>query len=407
MTRDLPLPARAWVTVALLWFVACFNYLARVMITTMHGSMLAAIPMSEAQFGLLTSAFLWIYGALNPFAGFLSDRLSRSRVIAVSMLIWSALTWLTAYAKTFHELLIMRSLMGVSEACYFPAALALITEYHQGPTRSLATGLHMTGLLFGAALAGMGGWLAETWSWSFAFSLVGAIGVFYSLILFWALRDAPSRMGEGAGSAAPGSRIRLGPALSSLLGSRSFMLAFAFCGLSGAIGYAVLGWMPTYLQEHFHLRQGEAGISATAYLYMAELAGVFVGGLWADRWSRTRVGARIFVLAIGYCAAAPGVFLTAHTGFLAFAVLGLVLWGLAGGFADSNLMPVLCLVTDRRYRATAYGLTNLAACGAGGLAIYGAGLLRDRGIDFGRMLGWSAGLLLICPLLLLLIRPSE
>ncbi|MDB6128759.1 MAG: transporter [Verrucomicrobia bacterium] len=68
------LPARAWLTVALLWVVGSLNYLDRVMISTMRGSLKEAIPMTEAQFGLLTTVFLLVYAALSPFAGFLADR---------------------------------------------------------------------------------------------------------------------------------------------------------------------------------------------------------------------------------------------------------------------------------------------------------------------------------------------
>jgi len=401
---DTALPRHAWLTVGLLWFVALFNYLSRVMMPTMHGSIVAAIPMSEAEFGLLTSAFLWIYGLLNPIAGFLSDRLGRSRVILISMLAWSAITCLTAYARTFEQLLVMRILMGVSETCYFPAALALISEYHRGPTRSLACGLHMTGVLCGAALGGLGGWLAEVRSWHFAFSLLGYVGIAYGVILVFILRDAPSAPEE----AAPVERkIGFGSALASMGGSPAFLRVFAFACVAGAIGYSMLGWMPTYLHEHYHLRQGAAGLSATGYLNVAEFSGVFIGGIWSDRWSRTQPRARALVLAIGYCLAAPGIFLVAHAGILPFALAGLMLWGLASGFMDSNLMPVICLVVDQRYRATAYGLINMGATVAGGLAIYGVGLLRDRGMDYGRMLGLASFCVILCPLLIAGIKPRK
>src|SRR3954468_9713050 len=84
----------AWIAVGLLWFVALLNYLDRLVITTMRESVVASVPMTEAQFGLLTSVFLWIYGILSPTCGFLADRLSRRRVIFFSLLIWSAVTWL-------------------------------------------------------------------------------------------------------------------------------------------------------------------------------------------------------------------------------------------------------------------------------------------------------------------------
>ena len=399
----MPLPPRAWLTVGLLWFVGFFNYLARVMLTTMHGSMVATIHMNEAEFGLLTSSFLWIYGLLNPVAGFISDRSSRSRVIVVSLLVWSAITWLTAYATTFHQLLVMRCLMGISETFYFPAAVALITEYHRGRTRSLATGLHMTGVLFGAALAGLGGWLAEVRTWNFAFTLVGACGFAYGLALWRLLRDAP---GAADGIPVTRDKARFSEALSSLATSFGFQRVFAFCCLAGAVGYSVLGWMPTYLHERYHLRQGAAGFSATVYLSLAEFGGIILSGIWADRWSLTQPRARLLVLACGYCAAAPGIFLVAHASVLTVAAGGLVLLGLASGFVDSNLVPSQCLVTDPRFRATAYGLGNMGATVAGGLAIFGVGLLRDRGVDFGRVLGLASFALLLCPLLLFWIKPA-
>ncbi len=148
------LPARAWLIVALLWGAAFLNYLDRNMILTMRGSVKAAIPMSDAQFGLLTSVFLWVYAVLSPFAGYLADRLSRSRVIIASLFIWSVVTWLTGHATSFHQLLTARALMGISEACYIPAALALITDFHRGPTRSRATAIHLTGFTTGAGMGG-------------------------------------------------------------------------------------------------------------------------------------------------------------------------------------------------------------------------------------------------------------
>lgn len=122
--------SKAWLMVGLLCFVGCLNYLDRVIITTMRSSIVEAIPMSDAKFGLLTSVFLWVYGLLSPFAGFLADKFKRSHVIIVSLFIWSVVTWLTSHATTFEELLATRALMGISEACYIPAALALITDYH-------------------------------------------------------------------------------------------------------------------------------------------------------------------------------------------------------------------------------------------------------------------------------------
>ncbi len=192
---DLRPRRNAWVVVGLLWTVACLNALDRIMITTMRDSIVQNIPMTEAQFGLLTSAFAWVYGVVSPLAGFLADRLRRSHVIIASLFIWSMITWLTAHASTFEELLIARSLMGLSEACYIPAALALIADYHRGSTRSLATGIHMTGMFTGGALGGVGGIIAENHAWSTPFTYFGFFGMGYALVLIALLREPAAETG--------------------------------------------------------------------------------------------------------------------------------------------------------------------------------------------------------------------
>lgn len=398
------LPARAWLVVGLLWFVGCLNYLDRVMITTMRGSVIEAIPMTDAQFGLLTSVFLWVYAALSPFAGFLADKYSRSRVIICSLFAWSLITWLTAHATTFGELLATRALMGVSEACYIPAALALISDYHRTTTRSLANGVHMTGIMVGSGLGGLGGWIAERQGWSHAFLIFGVAGIVYSVVMAVFLRDAPPTLVDAPTAEVP-PKVRLGEALVSLFSRRAFILALFYWGLLGLAGWAVVGWMPTYLNEHFHLSQGVAGLSATGYLQAAALVGVLLGGVWADRWSRTNPRAPIFVPVIGLGLAAPGILLAASTNLLPLAIAGLMLYGLAKAFSDTNMMPILSLVADGRYRATGYGVLNFFSCMVGGFTIYAGGALRDAHVDINRVFQLAALSLVVCATLLFFVRP--
>lgn len=400
-------PVRAWLTVALLWFVAFFNYLARVMITTMHGSITTEIPMTEMQFGLLTSVFLWVYALLSPAAGFMADRFSRSRVIIVSMLSWSAVTWLTGYATTFRELLIMRAVMGVCEACYIPAALALIADYHRNTTRSFAISLHVTGVSAGAALAGMAGWLAEKHTWNFPFTVVGLAGIAYSVVLLFALRDAPREgVNDGATDTAL-PKVQFLSAVKSLVSRGSFLLLLAYWMLVSISAWILTGWLPVYLQQHFRLEQGEAGLSATSYYNVASLVGVVIGGIWSDRWSRTHERSRIWVTVIGLCVATPSIIMATQTDLLAFALVCVALFGFSNSFGDSNVMPILCFVSDPRFRATGFGILNLFACLAGGIAIAGAGALQDAGIDLGTTIAYSAISLLVCAALLLAIKPGQ
>jgi len=146
----------AWAAVALLWVAALFNYLDRNVIATLHGPIVADVPMTEAQFGLLMSILLWCYGLASPWCGFLADRFSRKRVIFISLAVWSTVTWLTGCMHSFAGLFWMRAVMGVSEACFLPAALALICDHHRGSTRSRATALFNSGTYTGGTLSGFG-----------------------------------------------------------------------------------------------------------------------------------------------------------------------------------------------------------------------------------------------------------
>lgn len=397
-----PLP-RAWLMVALLWLVACLNYLDRLMITTMRDGVQATIPMTEAQFGLLTSVFLWVYAVVSPLAGFLADRTGRSRVILASLFVWSAVTWLTGHATSFEQLLLARALMGVSEACYIPAALALIADYHRGSTRSLATGIHMSGVYAGAALGGLGGYIAEHHRWQTAFSLFGAVGVLYALVLVAGLRDAPGdKRRQVAQHHSPALQV-----LGGLLRQKSFLALLAHVGLLALAYWGINGWLPTFLREQYHLGLGRAGLSATAYVQVASFGGILIGGYWADAWSRGNIKGRLLVPFIGFLAAAPALFCAVTVNALPVALACLMVFGVARGCSDANMMPVLCQIVDARYRATGYGLMNCLSCLVGGATIYLSGALRDAHINLAVVFQIAAAGLGVAALLLLALKPQR
>ncbi|MCX6948242.1 MAG: MFS transporter [Opitutae bacterium] len=373
-------PAVAWTAVALLWLAGGSNYLTRTMLTTMRGSIIADVPMTEVQFGLLTSVFLWCYAFISPFGGFMADRFSRRQVVIGSLVVWSAITGVTAYARTFDQFLVLRSLLGLSQAFYIPAAVALIVDYHRGPTRALATGIHMTGMVVGSTIGGMGGWLAEHHGWSYAYTTIGLPNLALGIILYFTLREPP-REGRSlnAGGEAP-ARIRLSEALLNLMKPGPFYYLLGCQSVQGAVSWIIIAWVPTMLREQFNLAQGAAGFSALGCLYGAQLVGLLVGGYASDRWSLRNPRARVIIPAVAILLTAPAFWLTGWFPLMIFTLLSLLLWGLAMGFLGSNTMPIVCLVVDARYRATAIGLLNCITAICGGLAIYGVGALRDAHI---------------------------
>jgi MFS family permease len=407
--RNAPLPAGAWSTVVLLWLAGGSNYLTRVMLTTMRGSIMEEIPMTEAQFGLLTSGFLWVYAFVSPFGGFFADRFSRRMVVIGSIFAWSSITWATSYAKTFEQFLALRMLLGLSEAFYIPAALALIIDYHRGRTRAFATGLHTTGLIFGSTIGGLGGLLAEDYSWSYAYTVIGLPNLAFGLALYLFLRDAPREHADLAAATetpAPTAPIRLGEAFASLARTGTFYFVIACWCLQGAVGWMIIGWMPTHMREQYAMGQGAAGFSALGYVYAFQTLGLIAGGLWSDRWSQRFPRARVVIPALGFLVAAPAFWLTGTSDLFAFTVLSLALWGLAEGFLGANMMPIICLVVDARFRATALGFLNCFTAICGGLAIYGVGALRDANVSI-RFVLIAAGVgILLCSAALWLVNAA-
>ena len=245
----------AWLVVALLWPVALLNYLDRQMLATMGLSIKADIValQSAEKFGQLMAIFMWVYAFCSPLGGFIADRLNRKWLIVFSLGIWSGVTLLMGTASNFEYLYYLRAIMGVSEAFYIPAGLALIADYHPGPTRSLAVGIHMSGIYMGQALGGVGGWVAQEISWRAAFASCGVIGVVYALVLVMFLR-------EKRGQTAPQPRSRpsaQGTGSVHWLGYVILLLCFALPSLPG---WAVKNWLPTLLQDRFAMAQAPSGL---------------------------------------------------------------------------------------------------------------------------------------------------
>jgi predicted MFS family arabinose efflux permease len=399
--------SRAWFVVALLWVVACLNYLDRLMLTSMRDSLKADIAMTEAQFGLLTSVFLWVYGALSPLGGFVADRFSRKWVIIGSLGVWSAVTWLTGQARNFEQMFAARALMGVSEALYIPAGLALIADLHAGRTRSKATGIHMSGVYAGAALGGMGGYIAEHYGWRQGFNWFGIAGLAYAVLLIFLLRDDARITWNPAVPKFGENRATIPEALRALFGQPSFLALLTYFGLFSLANWGINGWLPTYLREQFNLGEGTAGLSATGYIQLASFAGVLIGGTWSDWWMRRNPRGRLYVPVIGFCIGGPFLFLMASTNTFGIAIAGMMFYGLGRGFSDTSMMPILCQIVSAKYRATGYGFMNLCSTFVGGIMIYASGALRDAHVDLSRTFQFSAIGLVVAGLVMLLIKPRR
>jgi MFS family permease len=397
--------SRAWVIVGLLWVVALLNYLDRQLITTMSVPIENALGIHHSRFGLFSSVFLWVYGLTSPVAGFVADRIGRRKVIIFSLLVWSVATVLTGCVKTFEQMLAVRALMGVSEAFYIPAAVAMIVDYHRRETRSLATGLHLSGAYAGSILGGLGGGIATHFGWRSGFLAFGGVGVVYALVLSLALRQrhAPQLPEESeADDVRPATNVFL-----QLLTSRSFLFLLAMNAFVGAAFWTIKNWLPTFFNIELHVDLSRAGIFGAMAFNAAAFVGMLMASVVSDRWSRTNARARMLVPAIGFCIAAPCFFSIGVSEAIAVAIGAVVVAGMAQGCLDANLMPALCTFTESRHRSTGYGLLNLVGTITGGLMTYLGGWLKDANVPFQKTFQGAAGLILLAGLALLMVRPKR
>lgn len=401
-----------WLVVALLWVVALLNYMDRQMLSTMQDAMkLDIVELQKAEaFGALMAVFLWIYGIVSPFAGVVADRVSRKKLVVGSLFVWSAVTYLMGYASDFTQLYWLRALMGVSEALYIPSALSLIADWHEGKSRSLAIGIHMTGLYVGQAVGGFGATIAATFSWHSTFYWFGIIGIAYSVVLALLLHDKPKAAAAVAASPNPATLMKkesLWRGLSVVLSTWAFWVILIYFAVPSLPGWATKNWLPTLFADNLGLEMAQAGPMSTITIAASSFVGVLLGGVLSDKWVLRNIRGRIYTSAIGLGMTIPALILLGF-GHSVVAVVGAgMLFGIGFGMFDANNMPILCQIISAKYRATAYGIMNMVGVFAGAAVTQLLGKWTDGG-NLGMGFAVLGGIVIVALVLqLVCLRPTS
>ena len=370
-----------WVVVGLLWVVALLNYMDRQMLSTMQEAMkLDIVELQKAEmFGVLMAVFLWIYGFMSPVAGMIADKVSRKWLIVGSLFVWSAVTYLMGYATDFDQLLILRASMGISEALYIPSALSLIADWHEGKSRSLAIGIHMTGLYTGQAIGGFGATLAAALSWQQAFHWFGIVGIIYAVVLMLFLYEKPNHIKEKPAPEAATKKGNPFAGLGIVLTNWAFWVILFYFAAPSLPGWATKNWLPTLFAESLNIPMSEAGPISTITIALSSFVGVIVGGILSDKWVQKNIRGRVYTGAIGLGMTIPALALLGFgESFMAVVGAGL-LFGVGYGIFDANNMPILCQFISAKYRATAYGVMNMVGVFAGAAVTQVLGKWTDGG----------------------------
>lgn len=387
-----------WVLVGLLWVVALLNYMDRQMLSTMKPAMQIDIAelQSATNFGYLMAIFLWIYGFMSPVSGIIADKFSRRWLIIGSLFVWSGVTFAMGYATTFNQLYVLRAIMGVSEALYIPAGLSLIADFHSAKTRSLAIGIHMTGLYMGQALGGFGATIALTYSWQTTFHTFGLIGIFYSGVLILFLRDKTDsrEMSTVSDKFIIKQSSPLFKGLALLFTNISFWIILFYFTIPSLPGWATKNWLPTLFSENLNIPMSQAGPLSTITIAASSFIGVIFGGILSDRWVQKNLKGRIYTSAIGLALTIPSLLLLGFGHSLVHVIGAGVCFGVGFGMFDANNMPILCQFVSSKYRATAYGIMNMTGVFAGAYITDLLGKSTDAG-NLGKDFAMLAGIVLV------------
>ena len=406
-----PIRSRPNVVLAMLLLVYIFNFVDRQILAILAAPIQQDLQLSDTQMGLLGGiAFALLYSTLAVPLAWLADRTGRSRVIAVSLALWSLFTALCGVAQGFWHIFLARLGVGVGEAGGVAPSYALIAENFPSHRRAFALSVYSLGIPLGSAAGVLaGGYLAATVDWRAAFIAVGLAGI--AIVPFFKLlvRDrpiAPPRPDSG-------EAVHFLQGARALGAKRSFWLLSFGAASSSMLGYGLAFWLPSLLQRSFGLDLIATSQFIGAVLLLGGIAGVLGGGWLGDRLGRGDKAWFAWVPAIAFVIAVPLFALGVMSGSAAFAfILFLVPQALAYVWLGPVLSAVQHLMPASQ-RATASSLflliNNLIGLGGGIFAlgalsdiiepVYGNEALRQSML-------WSLGLYGLAALLMALAGPN-
>jgi MFS family permease len=394
-------PARyKWVLVGALFFFNFINYADRTAITAVFSLLKRDLGFSDVGLGAIGSCFLWSYALASPLAGYVGDRMRRSRVLLLSLFGWSLATLLAGLATAQWQLLTMRVVLGLVEALYLPAAMALVAEYHGPETRASALGVLNVGNFVGLVGGGtIGGWLGEHHGWQAPLLVLGASGIVLAGLAYFVL---PGRKGIPEAEASPHQPVRLGfgEAAGRLIRIPSFLVV-AGAGVLTAIGtWIFINWLPLFFRENLGMTLVSAGFLGSSLVSVSSAVSQAVAGVVSDRLARRGAHYRLLMNAVLILCATPTLLAFVLTRNQTVIMIALVAYGVLRAAGDANLIPIVCDLAGDDKRSTAIGLTNMLNTSAGGVGVYLAGFLKG-GFGLEGVFAGVAGILALDAVLLL------
>lgn len=384
-------PFYKWEVVLLLWVAFFLNQADRQAFNIVLPQIQEHLGASDSTMGLIAMLFNVFYALTVPFAGYFADRMSRSRQIWVSTLIFSTATFFTGLSGGIFWFILFRCFgMGLGQGLFGPTYTGIIAEYHDTKTRARAMSLHQTSYYIGVITCGfLAGWVAEKLGWQYAFFIFGGIGILFTAVLAWRLKDKPKE--SVAVPAAEDGKAEKAPTLFQAI-AEIFRVPTAVCMLIAYIGLifglnGYLTWMPKYLKESFDLSLTSAGFHSMFWTHAAAFFGVLAAGAMSDRMAARKGGARnrLLLQAAGLLLSAPCIALMGLSGNFVIVCAALAGFGFFRAFFDAGTYAVLYDVIEPKYYSMSSAVLILFGFGIGSLAPWILGMISDA-------VGLSAGI---------------
>lgn len=351
-----------WVALALLWVTYFLLQGSRQIYGATLPQIKADFAVDDVRMGMVASTFFLCYAIAVPFGGFAADFLRRKWVVVAGTALFAAGVFLSSFVATAGLLVATYGVLnGIGQSMVPTSSTSIIQQLHS-ESRATALSIYQLGLYAGIILCSVAaGYLGSLGpgGWRKAFLLFGGLGLLWTVVLAFFLRDTPP-----ATRAQAEDRPSFKDALLAMFSKPSAILMTLAFGLSnfGDIGFRT--WMPTYLQRTFaNMTPASAAFHSVIWFYAGGFLGILAGSRLSDRWKRRgSIGARLDCNLIGLVLCAHCAFAIVNAGAgLAGTAAALAVYGFVHGFYDANFIVSFYEVVNPRYRTAAYGLF---ACGA-------------------------------------------
>lgn len=361
-----------WRAVWFLMLAAGLNFGDRSAMSAVLSKVQEDFALTNVMLSLVGTTFLWSYALGSLFAGTISDRVSRTKVVVWSLVAWSAVTGLVGLAMGYPMLLALRVGLGLSECLFLPAAIALIATYHPGATRARAMSFITVGTNTGMVIGGtLAGYFADRHGWRSGFWVLGLAGIGLALLARRMLPPAP------VNTEVPVKRANPIDAFKYVIRVRSYWVLVGESMLSGLGMWIFFTWLPTYFKETYNdMTQAEAGFAGTFMLQVSVVLGVVAGGWISDRFAGNAPHRRMLLYGCFYIVGAPCLLLFLGKPSFIVVAVGISLFSFMRGLAQSNDHPTQCEIVPPQFRATGLGIMNAVATAMGGCGVLLAGYFK-------------------------------